>query len=234
MAKVTNVLLVDDNYDNRYRVMLMLQQFANVQVKIAKDYDEAIHNISATWFDVVLVYKITEENVKIATKFKEMMGQRIIEKSPIVVFATEEKQAVEGGGFFAKLFAKKPKHPPHSPMIFDKTYPKMLNIDILQDKFFANILGSIRKENVKYDSGEDIAMMKMRMDRDIAHAMEILELKSNARLEDIKRNYRLLAKEYHPDYAKGDPVKTQQKFLEIKQAYEDIMHYLEENKYHDF
>ena len=47
----------------------------------------------------------------------------------------------------------------------------------------------------------------------------ILELESDASPEDIKRNYRKLARKYHPDVAGNDPQKAQL-FAQIKRAYE--------------
>ena len=47
---------------------------------------------------------------------------------------------------------------------------------------------------------------------------QILELEQSASIEDIKRNYRRLAKKYHPDKSK-DPASVS-KFEKINSAYE--------------
>lgn len=48
---------------------------------------------------------------------------------------------------------------------------------------------------------------------------EVLELKENASAEDIKKAYRKLAKQYHPDTNSGDK-QAENKFKEISSAYE--------------
>jgi len=48
---------------------------------------------------------------------------------------------------------------------------------------------------------------------------EILGVSRDASLEDIKKAYRSLAKQYHPDVNKDDP-QASEKFKEINEAYE--------------
>ncbi|MFO7952615.1 MAG: molecular chaperone DnaJ [Bacillota bacterium] len=48
---------------------------------------------------------------------------------------------------------------------------------------------------------------------------EVLGLERNASSEEIKKAYRRLAKQYHPDFNKDDP-DTEEKFKEIKEAYD--------------
>ena len=52
----------------------------------------------------------------------------------------------------------------------------------------------------------------------IFEARNILELQENFTPEDLKKNYRKLAKEYHPDKC-TDPDKTGM-FLKVKEAYD--------------
>jgi len=47
---------------------------------------------------------------------------------------------------------------------------------------------------------------------------EVLELPRDCTLEDIKRQYRKLARKYHPDVNNGDPA-AEEKFKEISEAY---------------
>lgn len=49
---------------------------------------------------------------------------------------------------------------------------------------------------------------------------EILGLKREASQEEIKRAYRKLAHQYHPDKAKGDRTKAEERFKEINEAYQ--------------
>jgi len=51
---------------------------------------------------------------------------------------------------------------------------------------------------------------------------EILEVPRDASQEDIKKAYRRLAKQYHPDVNKDDP-QANEKFKEINEAYEVLM-----------
>lgn len=51
---------------------------------------------------------------------------------------------------------------------------------------------------------------------------QILGLTKNASINDIKRKYRMLAMEYHPDKTQGDVEKTK-KFINIKNAYEELL-----------
>ncbi|GGH84934.1 molecular chaperone DnaJ [Pullulanibacillus pueri] len=50
---------------------------------------------------------------------------------------------------------------------------------------------------------------------------EVLGLDRNASKEDIKKAYRKLARQYHPDVNKDDPTATD-KFKEVKEAYETL------------
>ncbi len=51
---------------------------------------------------------------------------------------------------------------------------------------------------------------------------KILGVNKNSGADEIKKAYRKLAKEYHPDSAKGDRKKAEEKFKEISEAYEVI------------
>ncbi|NOT51803.1 MAG: J domain-containing protein [Chitinophagaceae bacterium] len=51
----------------------------------------------------------------------------------------------------------------------------------------------------------------------------ILEIESSASLQDIKKAYRRLAQQYHPDKNHNDPYAAAQ-FAEIKEAYEVLTH----------
>ncbi|MCK4733336.1 MAG: DnaJ domain-containing protein, partial [Methanophagales archaeon] len=46
----------------------------------------------------------------------------------------------------------------------------------------------------------------------------ILGVSKDAKEKDIKRAYRKLAKQYHPDTYKGDKKKAEEKFKEISEA----------------
>ena len=48
---------------------------------------------------------------------------------------------------------------------------------------------------------------------------EVLELDRNADAAQVKKNYRRLAKKYHPDLNKNDAAASQ-KFKEVQEAYE--------------
>jgi len=61
---------------------------------------------------------------------------------------------------------------------------------------------------------------------DILKALAILDLPPFITKDDIKKRYKELAKEYHPDIAKDSS-----KFLEIKEAYKIIMEYIENFRY---
>jgi len=61
---------------------------------------------------------------------------------------------------------------------------------------------------------------------EIENALEILELPKLVTKADIKRQYRYLAKKYHPDLG-GDPKKMEQ----INHAYKLLMKYIEEFRY---
>jgi len=52
---------------------------------------------------------------------------------------------------------------------------------------------------------------------------EILGVSKDAKEKDIKRAYRKLAKQYHPDTYKGDKKKAEEKFKEISEAYEVLV-----------
>jgi curved DNA-binding protein len=49
---------------------------------------------------------------------------------------------------------------------------------------------------------------------------KILGVKQGASTDEIKKSYRKLAKEFHPDSAKGDRKKAEERFKEISEAYE--------------
>lgn len=51
---------------------------------------------------------------------------------------------------------------------------------------------------------------------------EIIGLPNNSTIENVKKRYYQLAKEYHPDKTKNDPIKAE-KFLTIKNAYEQLL-----------
>ena len=58
-------------------------------------------------------------------------------------------------------------------------------------------------------------------------ASKILEVDSNASLDEIKKAYRKMAKKYHPDKLRGqDPAMikgAEEKFREVQKAYETLM-----------
>lgn len=62
--------------------------------------------------------------------------------------------------------------------------------------------------------------------KEINRALEILELPKFITQDDIKKQYRFLAKKYHPDLG-GDV----QKMEEINHAYRLLMKYIEEFRY---
>src|SRR2546428_12672973 len=49
---------------------------------------------------------------------------------------------------------------------------------------------------------------------------EVLGVPRTASPDEIKRSYRRLAKEYHPDMAKGDKKVAEERFKELSEAYE--------------
>ena len=60
----------------------------------------------------------------------------------------------------------------------------------------------------------------------IEEALEVLELPKFITKEDIKNQYRFLAKKYHPDVG-GDAVKMEQ----LNHAYRLLMKYIEDFRY---
>ncbi|MDD2400563.1 MAG: DnaJ domain-containing protein [Sulfurovum sp.] len=62
--------------------------------------------------------------------------------------------------------------------------------------------------------------------KELNRALEILELPKFITKDDIKKQYRFLAKKYHPDLG-GDV----QKMEEINHAYRLLMKYIEEFRY---
>ena len=50
---------------------------------------------------------------------------------------------------------------------------------------------------------------------------EVLNVSSGATSEDIKKAYRVLVKQYHPDRNQGDP-NTEEKMAEINRAYDTL------------
>ena len=58
----------------------------------------------------------------------------------------------------------------------------------------------------------------------------VLGLQQNATLDDIKKAYRKLAFRYHPDQNKGG-LSGEERFREIKEAYEVLIHPQERKKY---
>ncbi|MEW6684676.1 MAG: molecular chaperone DnaJ [Candidatus Edwardsbacteria bacterium] len=52
---------------------------------------------------------------------------------------------------------------------------------------------------------------------------EVLGVPQNASEEEIKRNYRTLAKKYHPDMNRDSPKEAEEKFKELSEAYEVLM-----------
>ena len=61
---------------------------------------------------------------------------------------------------------------------------------------------------------------------EIEHALEVLDLPKMVTKADIKRQYRHIAKQHHPDIG-GDPRKME----EINHAYKLLMKYIEEFRY---
>ncbi len=61
---------------------------------------------------------------------------------------------------------------------------------------------------------------------EIGNALEVLSLPKLITKEDIKKQYRFLARRYHPDRG-GDPEKMEQ----INKAYSVLMKYIEEFRY---
>lgn len=68
--------------------------------------------------------------------------------------------------------------------------------------------------------------MQTEPQKEIAKALEALQLPPFISKKDIKQQYRFLAKKYHPDSG-GDA----QKMEEINHAYSLLMHYIEEFRY---
>ncbi|MBM4236911.1 MAG: molecular chaperone DnaJ, partial [Euryarchaeota archaeon] len=52
---------------------------------------------------------------------------------------------------------------------------------------------------------------------------DVLGVSRNATVDDIKKAYRSLARQYHPDVTKEDRKKAEEKFKEISEAYEVLV-----------
>ncbi len=61
---------------------------------------------------------------------------------------------------------------------------------------------------------------------------EILNVKTTATADEIKKSYRKLAKQYHPDQNKGDD-SVAKKFAEVCEAYDTLSNVEERQKYDD-
>jgi hypothetical protein len=57
----------------------------------------------------------------------------------------------------------------------------------------------------------------------VEYYFKILDLSSSATIDDVKKEFRLKAKQYHPDL-NNSPL-AQEKFIEINEAYEFLMNY---------
>lgn len=55
-----------------------------------------------------------------------------------------------------------------------------------------------------------------------SNARQVLGIGPNASQWDVKRAYRRLALEFHPDVCKGEPCEVQ--FVQVNRAYESLMH----------
>ncbi len=71
--------------------------------------------------------------------------------------------------------------------------------------------------------------------KDFNKSFEILGLNSDTSLEEVKKVYHKLAKQYHPDKIKNqkDKQEAEKKFIEIKDAYDDIISYFKRYKEFD-
>jgi len=74
----------------------------------------------------------------------------------------------------------------------------------------------------------DFESIKAMFVKNTDNAYKILEVDSNASLDEIKKAYRKMAKKYHPDKLRGqDPAMikgAEEKFREVQKAYETLMH----------
>ena len=63
----------------------------------------------------------------------------------------------------------------------------------------------------------------------------ILGVSRNATKEEVKKRYRKLAAQYHPDKHIGNPLEelAAAKFMEYKEAYERIIDEMENGSYHN-
>jgi molecular chaperone DnaJ len=52
---------------------------------------------------------------------------------------------------------------------------------------------------------------------------EVLGVPKDASPEDVKKAYRQLARQYHPDVTKEDPKVAEERFKEISEAYEVLV-----------
>lgn len=86
--------------------------------------------------------------------------------------------------------------------------------------FTVNALNEIRSQFIEVDMGNESTHN--------SKYLKILGLPKDASLEDIKKAYRRLAKEYHPDRLVGvnDTIKkiAEEKFREISDAYQNLIH----------
>lgn len=57
----------------------------------------------------------------------------------------------------------------------------------------------------------------------LADCYRVLGLRTGASFDDIKASYRRLAREYHPDVNPGDPKRAQEKFIQLTEAYQQLM-----------
>ena len=73
----------------------------------------------------------------------------------------------------------------------------------------------------------DFESIKAMFVKNTNNAYKILEVDSNASLDEIKKAYRKMAKKYHPDKLRGqDPAMikgAEEKFREVQKAYETLM-----------
>ncbi len=52
------------------------------------------------------------------------------------------------------------------------------------------------------------------------NALKVLNLTESSTQEEIKKRYKQLAREWHPDRYRGDKETAQKRFMEIQEAYE--------------
>ncbi len=209
MARLSHILLVDDNIHRIYNNTLVLREFADCVISHAKNAEEAIKSVKDIWFDVIFIHCDIENNQGFTAAHDIESLQKKGHIEPVILTGLTlspekyEKDARKAG--ISMLF--------NDPLTIEQ---------LRKSEEVKAALRSVTSAKVRAVHGRFAAEGHNKYTQKQRSAIKTLNLSQDFTKEHVKDQYRKLVKECHPDIVQTNEA-TKERFYQINQAYETLL-----------